>query len=84
MQLVSVMHFHAQAGQLQLLVTKLLSFLAAWARLFKTNDIVSKRDIKFSNVPYVKCVAVLCWKKVRNFLQCKSSTHFFSKKYETS
>ena len=45
------------------------------AQLFKTNDVVSKRDIKFSNISYMKTMAFFCHKTIRSF--CSS---FFSAK----
>ena len=50
------------------------------AKLLKTNDVVSKRDVKFSNIFYMKILSFL-QKKCEELLQCKSSSQFFSKKY---
>ena len=49
--------------------------LDTWAQLFKTNDVVSYRDVKTSNISYIKTLPFFAEK------MCKSSSHFFSKKY---
>ena len=49
-----------------------------WARLFKTNDVVSQRFVKISNVNISNMLLFLL-KKCEKLLQCKSFSHFFDK-----
>ena len=49
-------------------------------RLFKTNDVVSERDVKISNVISQICQYFLL-KKCEKLLQCKSFSHFFNKNF---
>ena len=48
------------------------------AQLFKTNDVVSKRDVISSNVLFVNILPFF-GEKSEGLLHCKSTLHFFSK-----
>ena len=51
-----------------------------WARLFKTNDVVSYRFVKFSEVDFTNMPIFFVEKKCKKLLQCKKLLSFFQQK----
>ena len=47
-----------------------------WARLFKTNDVLSKRFVKFSEINFTNMPIFFVEKNVRSF------SYFFNKKFQ--
>ena len=52
---------------------------SGWAQLFKTNDVVSKRFVKISNINITNTLLFFVEKKCENPLHCKGFSHFLTK-----
>ena len=56
------------------------SYLFSWAQLFKTNDVVSYRDVDVSNI-YISCMPISFVKKMLEAFAVKLFSFFHQKKF---
>ena len=55
------------------------SYLFTWAQLFKTNDVVSYRDVDVSNI-YISCMPIFLLKKMLEAFAVQKLLSFFQQK----